>query len=82
MITNLSSYLSKLIDKYNNIYHHSTNKKPINANYSAFTEKIEVNPKPPNFKVKDRVRITKLRIYLAMVILKIGQEKHLLSILF
>ena len=52
------SYLNKLVDQYNNTYHHSINKKPINADYSALTEKIERNPKAPKFKVNDRVRIT------------------------
>ena len=33
-------------------------KKPINADYSALTEKIQANPKS-KFKVNDRVRITK-----------------------
>ena len=31
-------YLNKLVDQYNNIYHHSINKKPINADYSALTK--------------------------------------------
>ena len=52
-------YLNKLVDQYNNTYHHSTGKKPINADYSALTEKIETNPKAPKFK--DRVRITKYK---------------------
>ena len=52
-------YLNKLVDQYNNTYHHSINKKPINANYSVLTEKIGTNPKAPKFKVNDRVRITK-----------------------
>ena len=54
-------YLNKLVDQYNNTYHHSINKKPINADYSALTEKIETNPKAPKFKVNDRVRITKYK---------------------
>ena len=49
------------MDQYNNTYHHSINKKPINANYSALTEKIETNRKLPKFKVNDRVRITKYK---------------------
>ena len=65
MTTNKSksylSYMNKLIDQYNNTYHHSNNKKPINADYSALTEKIATNSKPPNFKVNTRVRITKYR---------------------
>ena len=30
-------YLKKLADQYNNTYHHSLSKKPINADYSAST---------------------------------------------
>ena len=52
------SYLNKSVEQYNNIYHHSINKKPINADYSALTEKIKINPKAPKYKVNDRVRIT------------------------
>ena len=55
------SYLNKLVDQYNNTYHHSINKKPSNANYSALTEETETNPKSPKFKVNDRVRITKYK---------------------
>ena len=37
----------------------SIGKKPISADYSALTEKIETNLKAPKFKVNDRFRITK-----------------------
>ena len=30
-------YLNKLVDQYNNTYHYSINKKPINTDYSALT---------------------------------------------
>ena len=53
-------YLNKLVDQSNNTYHHSV-KKPINADYSALTEKIETNPKAPKFKVNERVRLTRCR---------------------
>ena len=53
--------MDKLVDQYNNIYHHSVNKKPINVDYFALTEKIETNLKASKFKVKDRVRITKYK---------------------
>ena len=43
-------YLNELVDQYSNTYHHSINKKPVNADYSTFTEKIETNPKVPKFK--------------------------------
>ena len=54
-------YLNKLVDQYNNTYHHSITKKPTNTDYSALTEKIETNPKAAKFKVNDRVRITKYK---------------------
>ena len=41
-------YLNELVDQYNNTYHHSIRKKPVNADYSASTEKIESNPKAPS----------------------------------
>ena len=53
-------YLDKLVDQYNNTYHHSTNKKPINADYSALIEKKnEMNARASKFKVNERFRITK-----------------------
>ena len=55
------SYLNKLVDQYNNTYHHSIDKKRINADFSVSTEKIETNLKAPKFKVNDRVRITKYK---------------------
>ena len=51
--------MNKLLDQSNNTYHHSINKKLINDDYYALTDKIETNPKAPKFKVNDRVRITK-----------------------
>ena len=36
-------------------------KKPINADYSTLTEKVETNSKSPKCKVGDRVRITKYK---------------------
>ena len=47
------SYLNKLEDQYNNTYHNSINKKPINADYSDLTKKIETNIEARNFKVND-----------------------------
>ena len=48
------TYMNKLVDQYNNTYHHSINKKPINADDSALTEKIKTNLIPLKFKVNDR----------------------------
>ena len=57
------SYLNKLEDQYNNTYHRSINKKPINADYSGLIEIFltETDLKAPKFKVNDRVRITKYK---------------------
>ena len=55
-------YLNKIVDQQNNTYHYSINKIPINANYSALTERTETNSKASQFKVNDRVRITKYKI--------------------
>ena len=74
-------YLNKSVDPYNNFYHHSINKKPINADYSASIEKNETNHKAAKFKVIGRVRVTRYKNFLVTVTLKIGQEKYILSIL-
>ena len=60
MITNLT-LVNWILDKYNNIYHHSIDKKPINADYSSLTKKIETNQKASKLKVNNRVRITKYK---------------------
>ena len=57
----LGYLLNKLVDQLNNTYHHSINKKLIIADYSAFFENNETNVKGPQFKVTDRVRITKFK---------------------
>ena len=72
-------YLNKLVDQYNNTYHHSINKKPINADYSALTEKII---KLLNLKLMIQLELLGIRIYLVKVTLNIGQEKYFLLILF
>ena len=46
--------MNKLVDQCNNNYHRFTGKKkPVNADYSALSEKIETNPKAAKFKVND-----------------------------
>ena len=46
-------YLNKLVDKYNNTYHHSIIKKPIDADYSVLTEETESIHSAPKTKVGD-----------------------------
>ena len=45
------SYLNKLVEEYKNTYHYSIGKKPIDANYSAFTVEIESSHKAPNLNL-------------------------------
>ena len=63
-----------LVDQCNNIYHHSINKKPINADYFILTEKIETNPKASLMLMIDS-ELLSIKIFLVKVTLKIGQEK-------
>ena len=53
--------MNKLVDQYNNAYHHSINKKPVNADYSALNKEIDTNLKVPKFKMNDRVIITEYK---------------------
>ena len=48
-------YLNKLVNEYNNTYHHSIHE---NADYSTSTENIKAKPQSSQFNVNDRVRIT------------------------
>ena len=52
-------YMNKLVEKYDNSYHLSICKTSIDADHSALTEETETNTKSTEFKVGDRVRITK-----------------------
>ena len=81
MIENLI-FLNELLDQYNNTYHHSINKKPIKADSSALTQKIETDSKAPKFRIIDKFIITNVRIFLVKVTLKIGQKKYLSLILY
>ena len=54
-------YLNKLVEQYSNTYHHYINKKPINTDYSTWTEKRETTPRTHKFKINDIVRITKYK---------------------
>ena len=54
-------FLNKLVDEYNNTYHRSVGKKPVNADYFTSTKEIEMSPKSPKFNVGDRVRTTKYK---------------------
>ena len=63
------AYLTKLVDQYNNTYHHSINQKPINADHSALTG-----------KKKKKKKKKKMRPILKLLSLKLIIESELLSI--
>ena len=54
--------LNDIVDEYNNTYHATIKMKPIDVKDNTYinTDK-EINNKDPNFKVGDRVRISKYR---------------------
>ena len=55
------SCLNELVDEYNNTYHRSRSKKPIDVNYSALAEEIKSSHQGPTFKIVDRARINKCK---------------------
>ena len=69
-------YLNKLVDQYDNTFHHSINKKPINADYSVLTIKLRSILKLLNLKLMTESELLSIRIFLVKVTLKIGQEKY------
>ena len=73
-------YLNELIDQYNDTYHHSVGKNPINADYSSLSEKNETNSKAPRLMIESE--LLSITMFLVLVTLKIGQEKYFLLILF
>ena len=53
--------MNKLVEKYNNTYHHSFLKNPINDDYFAFSEKMRLNLWLTSSMVVDRVRIQEIQ---------------------
>ena len=45
--------MNKVVDECNNTYQGSIGKKHVNADYSALTKEMEMNPKSSNFKADD-----------------------------
>ena len=70
-------YLNKLVDEYNNTYHHSIDKKPIDADYSALTEKLNQITKHLNLKLVGESGFQPIEIFLGKVIPRISQKNYL-----
>ena len=51
--------MNKSVDEYNNNYHCSIGKKPIDFNSFALTEETETNLKTPKLKFGELIRITR-----------------------
>ena len=63
-------YLNKSVGEYNNIYHHSINKKLIKADYSALTEKLRLTLKLLSLKLMIELELLSIIIFLVKVTLK------------
>ena len=74
------SSLNKLVDQYYNTYHHSVNKKPINAGYSALRLRQILKLLSLNLMIESE--LLSIRKFLVKFTLKTGQEKYFLWILF
>ena len=61
------SYLNKLEDQYNNAYYHYINKKSINADQSAFIEKLGVILKLLSSKLMIVPELLSIRIFFSEV---------------
>ena len=66
------SYLNKLVDGCNNTFHHSINKNPINADYSALTEKLRRILKLLNLKLMIESELLSIRLFLVKFTLTTG----------
>ena len=71
--------LDDIVDEYNNTYHNTIKKKPIDVKDNTYinTDK-EINNKNPKFKVGDHVRISKYKNILLKATPQIGLKKYLL----
>ena len=65
-------YSNELVNQYNDTFHHSTNKKPINADYSALTEKLKRIIKLLNLKLMIELELLSTILFLVKITLKIG----------
>ena len=75
--------LDKLVDQYNNTFHHSICKNPILILIILlWLIKLKRITKLLNSKLMIESELLTIKIFLVKVTLKIGQEKYLLSILF
>ena len=56
-------YLNKLVEQYNNTYYRSINKKPINVDYSALTEKLRLILKLLSLKLMKELELLSIKIF-------------------
>ena len=75
------NYMNRLVDQYNNTYHRSIGKKPIDADYYSLTESTESSHKALKFKFGDRVKINKQSNIFSEGYTKNDKDKYLLLIL-
>ena len=73
--------LNKLVDQYNNTYHHSIGKNPVDADYFVLNKKLNLIIRRLNLKLMIKSGLLNTRIFWGKATLKIGQEKYFLLIL-
>ena len=76
------AYLNKLVDQYNNTYHHSIGEKPIDDDYSVLTKKLTRILKLLSLKLIRESQLLSIRMFSVKLTLEIVQEKYFLWILF
>ena len=75
--------LNDIVNEYNNTYHRTIKMKPVDVKDNTYIDSMElhsskeVNDKDPKFKVGDRVRISKYKIFLLKDKHQIGLKKLL-----
>ena len=67
------SCLNKLVNQYNNTYHHSVNKNTINTDCSILLKKMKRILNLLNLKLMAESELLSTRMFLVQVRLKIGQ---------
>ena len=77
------SYLNKVVDQYNNTYHHSIIKKNLLMLIIVFwLKKLRLILKFLNLELMTESGLLSIGTFLVKITLKIGQEKYFLLILF
>ena len=76
------AYLNKLVDQYNNTYHHSISKNLLILIILLWLKKLWRILKLLNLKLMIELQLLCTRLFLVKITLKIGQKKYLFDSVF